>query len=49
VILAHIMGVPVEEDVAMLAGGLGAATAAAVLLRAQITRFVDRVWRRVWR
>jgi hypothetical protein len=47
--LAHIMGIPVEENVLMLAGGVGAGTTLAVVFRTRVARFANRIRTRRWR
>ena len=47
--LAHILGIPVEENVLALAGAAGAGSVAVIVFRTRIARLADKLRSRLWR
>jgi hypothetical protein len=47
--LAHVLGIPVEENVLALAGAAGAGSVAVIVFRARIARLTDKLRNRLWK
>lgn len=47
--VAHIMGIPVEESVLQLAAGAATATAVALAARTKLVRLLTRIRGRAWK